>query len=287
MICLPDSVNENPATYNLFMADRSLVKRLDTAFTDRYLLSCRTISNNDLPSLSSSEVDSLLIKATVSSSCYRPARKNSNRQHNNAKELDNDENAEASLRSSISTVSTEDSYSDTEATSQRNGPRRRRRATATSLVDLDPTRSATYTRRHSAPDHGQEPPPPSSGSGSTTLRRKCQPRHRCASTNVSVSSIMRPSRYSLSSSISSSGHSVASEVAADNAAATNVFTDKVSKMRRRASLTSASMHSYFLSPSNPPLNDSQRRPSCSSLDLQWVASGVDFSSSVEVYVFRK
>ena len=259
MMCLlPDSVNENhhPATYKLFMADRSQV------YCGRYM------SNNDLPSLSSS---------------YRPARKNSNRQHNNAKELDNDENAEASLRSSISTVSTEDSHSDTEATSQRRRPRRRASATATSLVDLDPTRSATYTQRYSAPD------PPPSGSGAATLRRKCQPHHKCASTNLSVSSIMRPSRYSLSSSISSSGHSLASEVDTGNATTTaNVVTGKVSKTRRRASLSSsASMHSFFLSPSNPPLNNSQRRPSCSSLDLQWVASGVDFSSSVEVYVFRK
>jgi hypothetical protein len=49
------------------------------------------------------------------------------------------------------------------------------------------------------------------------------------------------------------------------------------------------MHSYFLPPlsnSKPSLNKSHRRPSCDSLD-RWVASGVDFSSSVEVYVFRK
>jgi hypothetical protein len=39
-------------------------------------------------------------------------------------------------------------------------------------------------------------------------------------------------------------------------------------------------------PSSSSLNRAHRRPSCASLD-GWVAHGVDFSSSVEVYVFRK
>ena len=54
------------------------------------------------------------------------------------------------------------------------------------------------------------------------------------------------------------------------------------RVRRRASLSDMTPPL----PSSSLLNRAHRRPSCASLD-GWVAHGVDFSSSVEVYVFRK
>ncbi len=88
-----------------------------------------------------------------------------------------------------------------------------------------------------------------SSSPSRTFRRKSRPLHKCVSMNQSISSIIRPSRYSSSntSSVNSSRISSPSE-----------------------GLDSSS--------SPPP----SRR---TSLD-GWIASGVTFSSSVEVHVYR-
>ena len=170
-----------------------------------------------------------------------------------------------------------------------------RRPSRRDRADLECRRSATYTRRHSSPGPAKEVTTTSQQSPSGVneaairRRRKCQPLHRCASMNDSVSSILKPSKYSPSSSFTSEvGDTTAATIAA-TAPAT-----KSSRFLRRWSapsigsegLPAASMHSFFLPPSEgKPLNKLQRRPSCDTLD-KWVADGVDFCSSVEVHVFR-
>ncbi|KAL7491519.1 hypothetical protein ACHAWT_000843 [Skeletonema menzelii] len=116
-----------------------------------------------------------------------------------------------------------------------------------------------------------------SGGGGATLRRKCQPLHKCATVNQSVSSIMRPSRYSMNSST----HSLSSELN-DSSVHSSNQPRRVSRRATCEGLPAQSMHSYFL-----PESSHRSLSFTSSLDDQWVASGVDFSSSVEVYVFRK
>ena len=92
-----------------------------------------------------------------------------------------------------------------------------RRPCRKSRADLEFRLSATYTRRHSSPGPGPARrtstslQSPSDGSEAAILRRrKCQPHHRCTSMNESVSSILKPPKYSPSSSITSeSGDSIA------------------------------------------------------------------------------
>ena len=224
--------------------------------------------------------------------------------------------ADATLRRSSSSDisdSTDGSANiSTDKSTQQRRPRRRIRG------DFEFRLSATITRTHPTPEPNEESLPspaatsrsssPSgdSNGGGTSIRRrkKCQPRHRCAKTNESITSILRPSKYS--SSFSSSDditidniHLVSSgEGDSHNNTATIetlATTTKKSSLFQRSSKTSkglpsASMHSYFLpslETSTPPLNKSQKLPSCNSLDGQWVPSGVDFSSSVEVHVFYK
>ena len=160
-------------------------------------------------------------------------------------------------------------------------------------ADLEFRLSATYTRRHSSP--GPRPArrtstslqSPSDGSkAAIQRRRKCQPHHRCASMNESVSSILKPPKYSPSSSITSeSGDRTAK---------------KPSRFLRRWSWSEPSRGSegQDLPPVSlnlpllplplleRPLNKPQKRPSRDKED-RWVADGVDFCSSVEVHVFRK
>ena len=81
-----------------------------------------------------------------------------------------------------------------------------------SRADLEFRLSATYTRRHSSPgprlarEACTSLKSPSEGSHDNEegimRRKKSQPRHRCASMNESVSSILKPPKYSLSLSSS-------------------------------------------------------------------------------------
>lgn len=177
--------------------------------------------------------------------------------------------------------------------SQRRPPRRSGRA------DLECRRSATLTqRRHSSPGPRKEAtsstsqqPPSGAGGNEAAIRhrRKCQPLHRCASMNESVSSILKPSKYSPSSSITSEGGGDNNTAAIAATAATTDKKPSSRKFLRRwsapESLPAASMHSFFLPPLEKPLNKTQKRPSSDELD-KWVADGVDFCNSVEVHVFR-
>ena len=134
-------------------------------------------------------------------------------------------------------------------------------------------------------------------------RRKCQPHHRSASMNESVSSILKPPKYSLSSSITSeSGDSTAATAAtiATTVASTAVTVNKPSRFQRRWSLSGpsigsegedlppVSLHLPFSRPpmENPRSQSQKTRSSCDKED-RWVADGVDFCSSVEVHVFHK
>ena len=258
-----DSINLNPATYNrLFMADTSQV------YCSRSLL-----ANND--EVEDTRVTNSLLESAAST--YRPARNNAkNRRPNTiiAREADDDDNdddarrrADAALRGSVSSTSTEGSSSSS-----------RRRSSAASSAS-----------------------PGGGGGGGATLRRKCQPLHKCATVNQSVSSIMRPSRYSMNSST----HSISNEqLLTDNSVTTTTATAnkaprrRVSRRSSEGGLPSQSMHSYFLRGSSSSSiiggnkkpqkrEDSLNRSLSSAIDDPWVASGVDFSSSVEVYVFRK
>jgi len=257
-----DSINLNPATYNrLFMADTSQV------YCSRSLLA------ND--EVEDTRVTNSLLESAAST--YRPARNNAkNRRPNTiiAREADDDDNdddarrrADAALRGSVSSTSTEGSSSSS-----------RRRSSAASSAS-----------------------PGGGGGGGATLRRKCQPLHKCATVNQSVSSIMRPSRYSMNSST----HSISNEqLLTDNSVTTTTATAnkaprrRVSRRSSEGGLPSQSMHSYFLRGSSSSSiiggnkkpqkrEDSLNRSLSSAIDDPWVASGVDFSSSVEVYVFRK
>lgn len=119
--------------------------------------------------------------------------------------------AYADLGGSTSTASS-DSDS-TEISSSTNADKiSQRRPCRKSRADLEFRLSATFTRRHSSP--GPRPASLQSPSGDNEegilRRRKCQPHHRSAFMNESVSSILKPPKYSLSSSITSeSGDSTA------------------------------------------------------------------------------
>ncbi len=86
-----------------------------------------------------------------------------------------------------------------------------------------------------------------------TIRRRSQPLHKCPSMNQAISSIMKPSRYSSACKV---GDSKA--------------TTKLSRLDTSLTSTAASSSS---SSSHTSAN-------------RWIASGVVFSSSVEVYLFR-
>ena len=179
-----------------------------------------------------------------------------------------------------------------------------RRPCRKSRADLEFRLSATYTRRHSSP--GPRPAreactslhsPSGVNEAAILRRRKFQPHHRCTFMNEFVSSILKPPKYSLSSSITSeSGDSTAATIAAT--ASTTV--EEPSRFLRRWSwsepsrgsegedLPPVSLNLPFLPllPFEVPLNKSQKRPSRDKVD-RWVAEGVDFCSSVEVHVFHK
>ena len=206
---------------------------------------CPVPPNND--SVDDKKVTSLLEAAASS---YTPAR--NNMKHNKDRRRNTtsrgvDDNTDA-LRTSVGSNHSTDS----------NNSIRRHSAASTS--------GSSSTSGNNTTTHN----------GGATLRRKCQPLHKCATTNQSVSSIMRPSRYSMAMS----AHTLPNDEVDNNS---DDDTTNGKAPRRRScndSLPSQSMHSYFARPSG----SAQRS---FSLDDQWVASGVDFSSSVEVYVFRK
>lgn len=223
--------------------------------------------------------------------------------------------ADAGLRRAIESSSS----STTEASQDKYGQRRpRRRGRA---VDDVVRLSATFTRCHPSPDPPSpepSPPPQESGEGenkaaaaaSIRRRKKCRPKHRCPTTNESISSILKPyPKYLPSSTILQSfssekesgcddtdNHSsslTSTSSTATTSSTTSLTLKKPSRLLRRGStqsepsLPAASMHSFFLPPLNgKPLSKTQKRPSCDSLDQQWVPNGMDFSSSVEVHVFH-
>ena len=244
-----ETVNTNPATYKLFMADTSQV------YCGRSLPNHK--KKNDVAD------DNKIGLASILASSYRPAR---TRRPNIVPRDDGDDLAKTDLHRRSSTDS--DSSMSTSDGSSGSGSDSRRRSSTTSADG-----GGGMMRRNST----------GGGGGGPTLRRKCQPLHRQHS-NQSVSSIMRPSRYSMTSST----HSLSSELndsslhSSSNQAATSTATaPKPRRISRRATLDglpAQSMHSYFQ-------KETYKRSN--SLDHQWVASGVDFSSSVEVYVFRK
>ncbi len=250
-----ESINTNPATYKLFMADTSQV------YCGRSLPNHKK-KNDDVAD------DNKIGLASLLAASYRPAR---TRRPNIVPRDDGDDLAKTDLHRRSSTDS-DSSMSTSTGGSSGSGSGSRRRSSTTSADG-----GGMMMRRNSTGG---------GGGGGPTLRRKCQPLHRDQSFNQSVSSIMRPSRYSMTSST----HSLSSELndsssslhSSSNQAATSTATaPKPRRISRRATLDglpAQSMHSYFQ-------KETYKRSN--SLDHQWVASGVDFSSSVEVYVFRK
>jgi len=86
------------------------------------------------------------------------------------------------------------------------------------------------------------------------LRKRSKPLHKCPTMNQALSSIMKPSRYS--------------------SACTIGLDSKATKPSYSGCTTSSSMSSS----SSPSSSHTSAK--------QWIASGVVFSSSVEVYLFR-
>lgn len=86
-----------------------------------------------------------------------------------------------------------------------------------------------------------------------TIRRRSQPLHKCPSMNQAISSIMKPSRYSSARKVG------------DSEATTKPSQLDTSLPSTAASSSSSSSHTSA---------------------NRWIASGVVFSSSVEVYFFR-
>eukprot|EP00984_Skeletonema_dohrnii_P026667 scaffold16037_cov139-Skeletonema_dohrnii-CCMP3373.AAC.4 len=116
-------------------------------------------------------------------------------------------------------------------------------------------------RRHSSPQMDTSNTSPISekalSRAGNTIRRRSQPLHRCPSLNQALSSAMRPPKYS--------------------SANTSCFDSSATKSSRmRRSTVVPSMSSSFSSPSSSHRTSADR----------WIASGVVFSTSVEVYLFR-
>jgi hypothetical protein len=243
-----ESVNTNPAIYKLFTADTSQV------YCGRSLLPNHKKKNDAAD-------DDKIGLASILASSYRPAR---TRRPNIVPRDDGDDPAKTDLHRRSSTDSDSSMSTSTDGSS---GSGSRRRSSTTSAD------GGTLRRRNSSSSVAS--------GGGPTLRRKCQPLHRDQSFNQSVSSIMRPSRYSMTSST----HSLSSELndslhSSSQAPTTTAAPPKPRRISRRATLDglpAPSMHTDFQ-------RETYKR---SNSDHQWVASGVDFSSSVEVYVFRK
>lgn len=115
---------------------------------------------------------------------------------------------------------------------------------------------------------------PSSGSR-MTVRKLSEPMHRCSTTNQTVSSIMRPAKYS-SNNLAALGKSTLVNCGEKND--TNQPSDV----------------GYSIDDDEKPTGDtsfgSNKISRCVSVpnfsDAKWIASGVDFSKSMEVYVFK-
>ena len=256
--------NQSPSTYKLIMADMSQVY-------------CgRSLSPNNYDDDDDAVVDDKRLTSLLETAIsYRPVRKNTaNKTNGRAKanhDDENDERAEAALCRSVGSVISNSTEEEGSSNNSRRGS------------DGDTTLPGDKSTSVGSSNGG--------GNNNATLRRKCQPLHKCATVNQSVSSIMRrPSRYSMTSSSHSFTTSDVQLVNENSIHSTSHIHNAPSNNRRfsrRASgergLPAQSMHSYFLQ--RESLGNSQR--SLSSLDDPWVASGVDFSSSVEVYVFRK
>lgn len=117
------------------------------------------------------------------------------------------------------------------------------------------------------------------------LRKLSKPKHRCVETNQSVLGIMRPARYS-----------------SNNLASLN-STNDLSGMSRRHSVNNLSamgVHQSLEMPISTSYSGLPRGGSNASFDVNnmkngtnsmanasWVAHGVQFSKSMEVYVFKK
>ena len=191
-------------------------------------------------------------------------------------------------KSDISTTS--DSTNSTEVFINEDKISQRRRA------DLEHRLSTTLTRTHSSlgPSTSKEVTStlqhnPSSGNNNKAAirrRRKCQPLHRCESMNESVSSILKPSKYSTSSIIYSED--------GDNTAATHSAQTAATKksprrfLRRWSAPSIGSESSTAASTQTSLKNKSQNRPSSSEeMDEKWVADGVDFCNRVEIHVSQQ
>mmetsp|Transcript_14562 Transcript_14562/g.31660 ORF Transcript_14562/g.31660 Transcript_14562/m.31660 type:complete len:413 (+) Transcript_14562:174-1412(+) len=129
-------------------------------------------------------------------------------------------------------------------------------------------------------------------SGPRCVRKLSEPRHRCSTTNQKVSGIMRPARYS--------SNNLAGMVSSPSPPP--VITKKSSNVRRNAScidLSSMNKETFDELGSAPPVrtisvenfhrfktnNGINPEPQDMS-HAHWIASGVNFSKNMEVYLFK-
>lgn len=143
-----------------------------------------------------------------------------------------------------------------------------------------------------------------SSGGRVTMRKLSEPMHRCSHTNASVHGIMRPARYSsvnlsgMVGSNSSEGiRKCSSQLALSTLPRKTTSSNRLSGQRQQGSLSTR--HSYDLLTSTKPRRtmsvadmanenwNSHPTPVDQEAKDRWVASGVEFSKNMEVYVFKK
>lgn len=145
----------------------------------------------------------------------------------------------------------------------------------------------------------------SSSASKITVRRLSEPMHRCKMTNSNVCGIMRPARYSSNNlaAMDSSQHSSTSGRRSSNAgtsrSASQILLDNIydkpnlNSCEGENSMGLACAHSSIGRGLNSieDVNRMRRRASYADLksaskNAAWVAHGVNFSKSMEVYVFK-
>lgn len=153
------------------------------------------------------------------------------------------------------------------------------------------------TRRKSLGD--DESGDPAKSKSRMTVRKLSEPMHRCGTTNKTVKSALRAARYSSNNlagmNTSSSGDFRAKHRTSFNGMKTPL-SGLASEVNLNVDVTSSLIskplgHDFFSLKRSHRCDSSPNLSSMGGLDemgnANWVASGVDFSKSMEVYVFQK
>lgn len=122
------------------------------------------------------------------------------------------------------------------------------------------------------------------------LRKLSEPMHRCTTTNSTVLGIMRPARYSSSNlaSLAGSARYSTNNLAAMNGPGRYTSSNNLSGMGKVSSNTNVSRTSSCLNFESQSDVDKSNTSwdTVPANEANWVANGVVFSKSMEVYVFK-